>query len=159
MRYFRISQQESNAPPTRRLDVSVATAFVICILLLIPLNFEQIFLRDSLITKIAGADLPLTCTSRDIGLPLPVYRSSIPDPSVPFCGVVFTENGPFRVIENGMIVLGAMSRADIISTFEAGCSVKLSYFGWGERPGLRDYYTPNPKLWIYAVEKFNDCNK
>lgn len=138
-------------------DVPVWRVALMLVLLLIPANYEQIFLRGSIITDVGTAELPLECTSRDIGLPLPVYRSSIPEPSRPYCGVVITENGPFRVIENGMVVIGAMSRHDIVDKLRPGCSVKLHYFGWGGPPERKRYYTTKPTRWIYAVESINEC--
>jgi hypothetical protein len=125
--------------------------------MLLSLNLDQAFTRRSISTVVLNAQLPLTCTSADLIIPLPIRRSSIPEPAQPYCGVLITEHGTFRVIENGMFIPGAMPRAEIVKAFKPGCTATLHYFGWEAAPEPWPGYNPKSRLWVYAVEYPADC--
>jgi hypothetical protein len=126
--------------------------------LIMSLNLDQMLTRQSISTVILRAQLPAACTSSKPLFPWPVFRSSVPVPSQPYCGVIITEHGTFRVIEDGMFIPGAMRRSEIVNAFKPDCEATLHYFGWGGPPKRWPGYDPKSKLWVYAVEYPIECS-
>ncbi|MCU0828668.1 MAG: hypothetical protein MUE52_14995 [Tabrizicola sp.] len=127
--------------------------------MLVSVNLDQLFTRASISTTVRQAELPTHCTSSEPLFPWPISRSSPPEPGVPFCGVVITDHGSFRVIEDGMFVFGSMDRADIVSGLLPGCTVTLHYYGWAGPPRQWPGYDPRTTRWIYAIENPASCER
>jgi hypothetical protein len=147
------------APPSNAIGHGAPwwLAALLVAILLLSVNLDQFLTRRSISTVVLQANLPTHCTSSEPLFPWPRRRSSIPVPGQPFCGVVITEHGTFRVVEDGMLILGGMDRHKIVEGLRPTCLATVHYFGWGGPPRLWPGYNPQTKLWIYSIEYEEEC--
>jgi hypothetical protein len=130
---------------------------IMVFLMLLSISLDQFLTRRSISTVILQATLPTHCTSTEPLFPWSKRRSSAPEPAHPYCGVMITEHGSFRVIEDGMFVPGGTERKEIIESLRPICSVRLYYFGWDKTPERWPGYNPETALWVYGVQYDEDC--
>lgn len=96
--------------------------------------------------------IPETCRSG-----VSEYRSSVPsDPTNGFCGVIYTDYGPFKVKESGWSIRGE-KREDIVNGISAGCRYSVYYYGGRHR--FRDLVEPGSRLRNRGVPVVYSLNK
>ena len=103
------------------------------------LRATRIATRAELTMQVEDAAIPLHCHSRQVMLRPGLSRNFVPETrKLAYCGLVITDHGGFRIIENGMVVPGAMSRQTILETLQAGCSHRVWFYGAAPLPQLGD---------------------
>lgn len=137
-------------------EAGITVAAIILILMLF--NYQQIIYRQSIVVTIEDLSVPVRCHSREVIIFPGVRRDFVPlTRGFSYCGVINTDHGGFRLIENGMFLLGSMNRKSILEDLQVGCTHELRYIGTGEPPGLgagfRNYDIPI----VYSVSPPIEC--
>ena len=95
------------------------------------------FDRHTLTVEVIEAAVPAVCQRDRRGLlgRVPAKRDFVPaDADHDYCGLVWTDHGPFKLPQTGALPIIQDSRAAILSQLREGCSFRVAVIGTGLRP-------------------------
>lgn len=96
--------------------------------------------RQTVDVVVTLVDTPRTCHGRSKLLFSNAFRSSVPEQSVPYCGLLFTDHGSVTLPESSILWAGFSGREEMVDLLQAGCRYRLTVTGFG--PALRQGEMP-----------------
>ena len=128
------------------------TGLVVMAVVLLGTHYKQLLLRSEVTVKVVENALPIRCYTQDSLWRIGTYRDARPArEGFGYCGVVMTDHGAFRVVENGDFVPGGMTRASIVESLRPGCTHEIEVYGTAPPPRRGDPSSNQPKLTIFAT--------
>lgn len=154
MKTLRTPEEEA----TKRLHRYLMGAGIFCILLAGVQVVPSIFIRQTEIVTITRVDAARECRSRRAYKIWPKYRSSIPQNSIEFCGLIMSDHGSFELPETTWISLFRVSREDFFDGLVEGCRYRILVTG----PGLelaegRGTGMSNRNRTLRRLDPLGDC--
>jgi hypothetical protein len=139
-----------------RKEIGIICGLLTCLVIIYLFPLEYLFSRSSAqITVIDTHRVPRSCYQHRR---MNRYRSSVPRQWLGgYCGGIYTDMGPFNLVETSWLKTFGMPREEIIDLVKPGCQYTIYFYGFGPSPHSRAGYSNVVRHTIYAANPAGDC--